>query len=121
MDWFAYYELARGWAECAGEAHKRSAVSRAYYAMFCTARNKLEDAGRYNPPECGSNHIHVWNSYKGDLEYPKRVQVGVLGTRLRRARNKADYADFIDHLSDLIDTAMADAEELKDHLENLRI
>lgn len=121
MDWFAYFELAQEWAEEEREAHKRSAVSRAYYAMHCTARNKLDDLGRYNPPECGSNHIHVWNSYKEDPEHPELRSVGVLGTRLRRARNKADYANFIDHFSDLVETAMSDAEELKDHLENLQV
>lgn len=119
MDWFSYYELAQEWVEHAGEAHKRSAVSRAYYAMYCTARDKLKDAGRYNPPSCGSNHTHVWNSYKADLQYPERVQVGVLGTRLRLARNKADYHDFIDHFSDLVEVAMSDAEELKSYLDNL--
>lgn len=121
MDWLSYYDLAREWAECPEEAYKRSAISRAYYAMYCIARNKLKDADRYHPPKCGSDHIYVWNSYKDDLEYPDRVQVGVLGTRLRQARNKADYDDFVDHFSDVVETALLDAADLKDYLEDLRI
>lgn len=120
MDWFSYFELAQEWAD-GGEAHKRSAVSRAYYAMYCTARNKLVDAGRYKPPKCGSSHIHVWNSYKEDSKHPERRPIGVLGTRLRRARNRADYCDFIDDFSDDVENAMGNAAELKDLLENLRV
>lgn len=120
MDWFSYFEVAQEWAD-GGEAHKRSAVSRAYYAMYCTARNKLDDAGRYNPPDCGSSHIHVWNFFKEDSEHPDRRPIGVLGTRLRRARNRADYCDFIDDFFDDVETAMDNAAELKELLEELRI
>ena len=126
MDWFTYYQLARGWAEAnwpdeVREAYRRSAVSRAYYAMYCTARDKLHDAGRYNPSECESNHAYVWRMYKEDREYPEREHVGRVGDRLRRMRNKADYCNTIDRFPELVDYAMADAEDLKGTLEDLTL
>lgn len=126
MDWFAYYRLAKEWAEADWpdedwEAYRRSAVSRAYYAMYCTARDKLHDAGRYNPSKCESKHLHVWKTYKEDREYPERENIGRVGDRLRRARIKADYDGFIDDFPDVVEYAMADAQELKDALEGLTL
>ena len=122
MDWFLYYDLALEWVGNDGEAHKRSAVSRAYYAMFCTARNELrETIGDYRPPECGSEHKYVWNSYREDRHPRGTRQIGVLGNRLRRYRNKADYCDIIVDLPDLLESAMDDAWELKEHLEGLSV
>lgn len=97
---------------------QRSAVSRAYYAMFCTARDKLDEANKYNPPECGSEHQYVWASYRQEAAVR---QIGVLGNRLRRYRNRADYDNLILDLPDVVETALDDAEELKGYLENLTI
>lgn len=117
MDWFDYFELAQEWAD-GNEAHKRSAVSRAYYAMFCTARNIMGD--RYIPPQNGSDHSHLWDLYKQDEDLKP---IGVLGTRLKRYRVRADYDNLIVDvdLSDLVEYAMMDAEELKGHLEDLLV
>ena len=104
MDWSAYYDLAQEWFDVEEDAYKRSAVSRAYYAMFHAARYKLKrmikDA--YQPPNCGSEHMYMWEVYK-ENRYHRNI--GVLGTRLRKARNKADYDDFIDDFPDIVETA----------------
>jgi uncharacterized protein (UPF0332 family) len=122
VDWFRYHDLAQVWAGNNEDAFKRSAVSRAYYAMFCTARNELRDnIDEYHPPECGSEHMYVWNSYREDRHPRGTRQIGVLGNRLRRYRNRADYDDVIVDLSDLVDSAMDDAKELREHLEALRL
>jgi uncharacterized protein (UPF0332 family) len=122
VDWFDYLDLANEWAGEPGDAHRRSAVSRAYYAMFCAARNELRDTiDDYSPPECGSEHKYVWNSYREDRHPRGTRQIGVLGNRLRRYRNKADYCDVIVDLPDLLESAMDDAQELKGHLEGLRV
>ena len=122
MDWFLYYDLAQEWVGNDGDAYKRSAVSRAYYAMFCTTRNELRDnIEDYNPPECGSEHLYVWNSYKEDRHPRGTRDIGVLGNRLRRARNRADYCDVVLNLPDLVEDAMNDARALKDHLDELRV
>ncbi len=121
MDWFLYYDLAQQWVGHGGEAHERAAVSRAYYAMFCTARNELiNNMDEYSPPECGSEHKYVWDSYKEDRHPRGTRQIGVIGNRLRRYRNTVDYCDVIVDRSDLVENAMDDAQELKGHLEGLR-
>ncbi len=122
MDWFSYYDLARQWVGHGGEAHERAAVSRAYYAMFCTARNELIDnTDEYSPPECGSEHKYVWDSYKEDRHPRGTRQIGVIGNRLRRYRNTVDYCDVIVNRSDLVENAMDDAQQLKVHLESIRV
>jgi uncharacterized protein (UPF0332 family) len=122
VDWLLYYDLALEWVGNDGEAHKRSAVSRAYYAMFCTARNELRDnIEDYNPPECGSEHKYVWDSYKEDRHPRGTREIGVLGNHLRRHRNRADYDDVIVNFRDLVDDAMDAAYELKEHLDELRV
>ena len=117
MDWLAYFDLAQDLAEHGQEAHQRSAVSRAYYAMFCSVRDILDGADDYNPPEGGSQHTYVWNAL-GRAPYQAEY-VGEIGHRLREARRKADYENYIDNLPYLVENAMMDAEELKDTLEAL--
>jgi uncharacterized protein (UPF0332 family) len=123
VDWLLYYDLAQQWVGHGGEAHERAAMSRAYYAMFCTARNELRDTieDEYSPPECGSEHMYVWNLYKEDRHPRGARQIGVLGNRLRRYRNRADYDDVILNFSDLVEDAMDSATELREHLEGLRV
>jgi uncharacterized protein (UPF0332 family) len=69
LEWSAYFDLAQELVNLAeeldeheAEAYRRSAVSRAYYAMFCTARDMLDGVGDYNPPPHGSEHAYVWNN-----------------------------------------------------------
>ena len=121
MDWFDYLDLADEWAGKSGDAHKRSAVSRAYYAVFCTARNELRDAIEdYSPPKCGSEHKYVWDSYRDDRHPRGTREIGVRGNRLRRYRNTADYCDVVLDLPDLLESAMDDARQLKALLAGLR-
>lgn len=87
--------------------------------MFHTARYELKKMVEgYKAPDCGSEHTYMRELYK---ENPYHRQIGVLGTRLRKARNKTDYDDFIDDFSDIVETAMLDAEELKDALGGLQV
>lgn len=117
MDWSTYLELARDLASHNTEAHKRSAVSRAYYAMFCTARDKLDVLGEFNPPRCGSDHIYLWNVF---AEEPyNSIWVRDLGQRLRDARVQADYEKHILNVSHLAQGALLDAEDLQEALDDL--
>ncbi len=115
MDWSTYLDLARELAKHETEAHQRSAVSRAYYAMYCIARDMLDVVGDFNPPRCGSDHVYLWNTF---AEEPYRaIAIRDLGQRLREARTQADYENFISNLPYLVEGAILDAEELKDALE----
>ena len=110
-------DLARELAEHASDAKKRSAVSRAYYAMYCTARDKLEGIGDFEPPSCGSEHIYLWNRLATEPYYSTSVRD--LGIRLRDARVEADYENYIHNLPHLVEGAILDAEELEEALEAL--
>jgi uncharacterized protein (UPF0332 family) len=115
VDWFDYFDLAQEWVGEDSEAHQRSAVSRAYYAMYLTARDKLDDANRYHPSGSESLHVYVWNKYK---TYPEYDHIGGLGNRLRKKRIEADYHNLIDYF-ELADDAIELAEELKEALDEV--
>jgi uncharacterized protein (UPF0332 family) len=78
------------------EALFRSAVSRAYYSVFCQARNHLLKEGVKLD---ASQDIHqaVVQVYMTSSA-PQRRNVGAKLGRLRRNRNKADYEDVIDNV-----------------------
>jgi hypothetical protein len=76
------------------EAQQRSSVSRAYYAAFILARNRLRDVDRVPIPQAGTAHLFVAQRYEYDPD-PVRAQIGVLLSRLRRARNLCDYDDAV--------------------------
>lgn len=113
FDWLEYLNLAQ---QLAGQATKpssqeaklRSAVSRAYYAAFCKARNHLRGEGhsipRFKP------HRYVIDQF---LDSPDRVskRIGAHLDRLRKDRNKADYDDRVVRLSDMTRKAL----KLADH------
>jgi uncharacterized protein (UPF0332 family) len=107
FDWTEYLSLAEtlGGLHVSGpivsiEAQQRSSVSRAYYAAFILARNRLRDVDRVPIPQTGAAHIFVAQQY-GNHPDPVRQQIGTLLTRLRGARNTCDYDDVVTDLSGL--------------------
>ena len=57
FDWSEYLTLAQELTSASTsspiqEAHLRAAVSRAYYAAFCKARNYLHNKDGYLTPKC---------------------------------------------------------------------
>jgi hypothetical protein len=71
-----------------GEAAHRSAVSRAYYAVFNLARGYLIAKERIEPARTDS-HDQVWLALEGGSHAERRIGQG--GRRLRYWRNWADY------------------------------
>lgn len=107
FDWTEYLRLAEELAglsqtPSAQEAKFRSAVSRAYYAAYCHARNRL---GFPMPPHVQSEHTYVWNEYRRSADIVRK-QIGKDGALLRRHRNKADYDDTVVWLSYLTEEAL---------------
>ena len=104
FDWSEYLDLAQ---ELAGqatspssqEAKLRSAISRAYYAAFCTARNHLRDREKHSIPRGGQAHPYVRDQFKQSPD-KVRKKVGENLNRLRIQRNKADYDDILARLPD---------------------
>ncbi len=123
FDWAEYLNLAQ---ELAGrattpstrEARMRSAVSRAYYAAFCKARNQLRDGGDREIPSTGEAHPYVWNKFQSRSE-PLCRKIGQNGNRLRRKRRAADYDDAISNLPSLALTALAESEQIISALRTL--
>jgi len=95
FSWLHYTELANHLfaSPFSGyqEACYRSAVSRAYYGVFCHCRNeaRLKDYRPRSNADLGT-HQKVIRHYKDSLE-KKYKDIGVKLDELRRLRNKADY------------------------------
>ena len=129
MNWFAYLTLAKelvaeyeeGLSHHDIEARQRSAISRAYYAIFCTARDTFDPEHSYYPPQnaVGSYHTRLWRRLKNDPDRPECRYIGEYGSRLGESRRQADYNGYIANLSWVVDDAIANAEDLKEALEAL--
>ena len=95
FDWSEYLNVARqllgyGTSPQTGEGSLRSAVSRAYYGAFCTARNHLRDKESLVIPRGRNVHIWVQDQFQNGRD-SVRKDIGATLNRLREARNKADY------------------------------
>lgn len=76
------------------EASLRSAISRAYYAAFCVARDFGRDRGEFTPTGTGADHRLVRGHFLLSSDRTRR-KIGADLDRLRDSRNKADYDDVL--------------------------
>ena len=74
------------------EACCRAAISRAYYAAFCAARNHARDNEGLTLSNTARDHQIVFMYY---AQNPNAQHTAIASTlhRLRRERNRADYDD----------------------------
>ena len=92
-NWDDYLTLARSLAaRSRDDASLRSAISRAYYAVYGTARQFLRR--KQVSAELVGQHKQLWNWFENRSDFRAR-QIGVTGNRLRIRRNKADYDDVV--------------------------
>jgi uncharacterized protein (UPF0332 family) len=115
FDWKGFLEVARVLSKEAGSAAQRTAISRAYYAVFGLARIRLSSQG-FIPPTDGEAHSFVWKRFSGRKERVC-VQIASIGTRLFRVRKQADYDASFPGLQKAAETAVADAEDFITKLE----
>lgn len=87
FDWSDFLSLAEMLRSSKGDAERRTAVSRAYYAAFHAARRYMKaNHPEVELPREGEAHARVWT------EVEKHDQkAGADGFRLRKQRNWADY------------------------------
>lgn len=110
FDWRGYLDLAR-WLRSntppgvADEAARRDAVSRAYYAAFCHARNYARDYLWFSPRDDADDHGRL----RAHLKQKRRHATAQKLDRLRQWRNECDYLD--DLTFDLDATATAALKE----------
>lgn len=122
FDWSQYLTLAqelagRPSASASPEARLRTAISRAYYAAFCKARNLLRDKDRVSIPKKDS-HQFVIDQFKNHSDR-SRMKVGEDLHSLRRDRNRADYSDTFQPNQQLISSDLMLAQQALDTLNNL--
>lgn len=94
FDWQEYLKLAsflKSWSgpEFDGEAARRCAVSRAYYAAFCTARNYAARQWGFVPKKQGVDHKRLREAFRDN----RRPRIAQQLDRLRQHRNNCDYED----------------------------
>ena len=106
FNWSEYLNIARelagqATASSSAEAKKRCAISRAYYAAFCSARNYLRDKDNdLDIPVGGDAHGYVRRQFKTSKNKVRR-EVGEYLARLVAKRNLVDYKDDITPLANL--------------------
>lgn len=114
FDWKEYLELARFLQGQSGmtywqEAASRSAVSRAYYAAYCHARNYARDREGFLPSGGPQDHGRV----RGHFQASGRVSIASDLDDLRRWRNDCDYDDVIaGDLNQLVGSAPQNAQDI---------
>jgi hypothetical protein len=115
FDWSAYLRLAEFLSTLPHgpleEASKRSAVSRAYYAAFCHARNYARDELRFVPTYRAQDHAEVraWLQRQGTS---RTADAAVRLQSLREYRNHCDYRDSFHMLDWMAKRALIDAAEV---------
>lgn len=118
FDWATLLDLAEKLAREPDESSRRSAVSRAYYAAFCCARNKLRDNKEFKPTGRGKDHDEVWKLFQNSADKERR-RIGCLGNGLKIKRGRVDYEDTVPNLAKMVADAPRDARKLLSDLQNL--
>ncbi len=90
MDWKDFHDQAIRLSISPIESDQRSAISRAYYALYNLSKERfLLYDGIIGHQDQGS-HSSLWNSIRGDNDENWRF-VGLMGSRLKIHRVSADY------------------------------
>ncbi len=115
FEWREFLELARDIQNYSGpgysrEAAWRTAVSRAYYAAFCHARN-------YAEANLGFQPNRDWTDHRGLREHFQKlgqpwINIAARLQRIRRWRNDCDYSDVVPDLPNLVKFAIKEAEDV---------
>ncbi len=121
--WSEYLDLAKELAGVATrprktEADPRCAISRAYYAAFCSARNLLRTKDRVAIPPGVQVHDFVIRSFQSHADLVRRG-IGANLDRLRTARNRADYDDHVPQVGLFVPLALGWADQILADLQKL--
>lgn len=123
FDWTQYLTLARILADPEEslpneEARSRTAISRAYYAALLTAENFLRARRKVKSRNRYGIHSYVPDTF---LRGPSKAwkKVGNKLNQLKDARHRADYEDEFKGLDISTGTALRQAREVIEVLEDL--
>jgi hypothetical protein len=117
FDWSEYLTLARHLqgqvnGSFGQEAALRCAISRAYYAAFCHARNYARDCQGFAPTYKAQDHGLVREHFKRR----GNVIIATSLDQLRQWRNQCDYDDSIPNLALMCVGSILRAQEIIDFL-----
>jgi|SRR5581483_1092488 uncharacterized protein (UPF0332 family) len=110
FDWKEYLDLAQFLATNQGsftrEAALRCAISRAYFAAFCHARNYASSQQGFKPKRTEEDHSDVREHFKrsGMLDIASKLD------QLRQWRNKCDYAEEVFQVPVIAESALNTAQ-----------
>lgn len=125
FDWAEYLSLAEesngmliSGPPVSADARHRSGVSRAYYASYISARNRLRDIDHVTIPRSADSHRFTKDQYLNDND-PRRREIGIELDRLRVARNRCDYDDDVRALPTLTTRSITRAAKILADLSQL--
>lgn len=115
FDWSEYLTLAQALADAASasaspKAHRRTAISRAYYAAFIQARNRLRDI-EHRPVPRLNVHEYIIQQFKYSRDH-RRHRIGNDLSILRNQRTKVDYDNIVPNLPALTDQSLGRARRI---------
>ena len=130
FDWKKYHTLAKKEALENNEENKRSAISRAYYASFCSCRNKIleQDLADDMKLYIIENNLENLHKVVGDIlddgEYIEDKflanNIAELLKESRIKRNSADYDDnYEGNLDNDVDTVLDNTEYILNNIDFL--
>ena len=122
FNWYEYLNIAKflyingnKLDQITQESAYRCAISKAYNASYCHARDYAQNKFGFIPKELGEDHGAVKNEFKrkgkayGDI--PEIL------FRLRQWRNQCDYDDIVvDNISEIVQKAIDNAQKIFDRL-----
>lgn len=125
FDWSDYLILAKELAgletsPASNEAKLRSAISRAYYATFCLARDHLRDKEKRLIPYDEPSHKYVIDTLRNSSIKERKV-IGLELNRLKIDRNKADYNNEFSDLDSKVRVVLALAKQVEEKLKSLEV
>lgn len=114
FNWQAFLLFAQQHASAKSETLKRTAASRAYYALFNVSRDFLERLGHTIPNK--NAHKLVWDIFKSAADAdpssaPDWQLLAQNGVTLRTLRNAADYDDHVKQLDQRVQRAVLLAQQ----------
>jgi hypothetical protein len=107
--WAEYLVLAQELAKKHGEAATRSAISRAYYAAYHTA--KRHRGSKSAMATRSGSHGDVWRALR-DSGNPALRRAGNQGKQILDYRRQADYDDAVVGLTPIMHKTLQLAEEI---------
>ena len=129
FDWNSYLTLAKNLknetdgqvASTEVEAKQRSAISRAYYAVYHLAEDYAKQNLGYVTSKTGQNQYHsdVRSVFRSQMGNPDHQEVGKILFQLHKNRKDCDYEEkSLGNLESLLTTSVLNAEKIQTTLAN---